>query len=159
MANRELSTHINPRPLINPAAAVSNNTAIVSSLLDTLGYDSVTLVIAVGAAGTSSATFTASLTEGNLANGSDQAAVAAYEVTNGVTVYSNPPPYAAIGAGLTLASFTGAATNSVFKLAYVGNSRYIQLTITPAGNSAAAFISAVAILGHPDVRPTPNPPA
>ena len=160
MPNRELSNHINPRTLIAPAAADSNNTPIVSSLLDLLGFDSVTLVILVGAAGTSSATFTASLTEGDAADGSDQATVTpASDVNSGVTVYTNPPPYAAVQTGLALASFTGSATNSVFKLAYVGNSRYIKLTITPSGNSAAAYIAAVAILGHPDQFPTSNPPS
>jgi hypothetical protein len=157
---RDQSNHINPRVAIAPAAAVSNNTAYVSTALNLQGYDSATLLIMTGTLGTAGATFAVTLTEGNLANLSDQTLVTAREIIPGVNVIDDTQPTVSPhpAAGLTLASFTGASPNGCFKLGYTGNSQYIQATITPAGNAAAAFVSAVWLLGTPNVFPTPNPP-
>jgi hypothetical protein len=45
--------------------------------------------------------------------------------------------------------------DKAFKIGYVGGERCVWLTITPAGNNAAALISALAILAKPKVAPTP----
>ena len=37
--------------------------------------------------------------------------------------------------------------NETRKIGYVGNKRYVRLTITPANNASAALIAAVALLG------------
>ena len=61
-----------------------------------------------------------------------------------------------------LASFIFSDDNKCFKLGYIGSKRYTRLTITPSGNSgtpSGALLSAVAILGHPQIAPTANPPA
>jgi hypothetical protein len=157
---RDQSNHVNPRVAIAPAASFSSNTPVVSAALNMQGYDSATLLILTGVLTTTAATYTVSLTEGNLANLSDQTLVTSREILTGVnaidsatpTVSPHPAP------GLTLASFTGANGTSCFKLGYTGNSQYIQATITPASNAAAAFIAAVWLLGTPNVFPTPNPP-
>ncbi len=57
-----------------------------------------------------------------------------------------------------LASFQFDDDDEVRKIGYAGNKRYVRLTVTPAGNAAGALISAVAVLGRPDVTPTANPP-
>ena len=44
------------------------------------------------------------------------------------------------------------------KIGYLGDKRYIRLTITPSANASAALFSAVAILGWPSVAATANPP-
>jgi len=58
-----------------------------------------------------------------------------------------------------LASFRFDDDNKIRKLGYIGSKRFTQLTISPINNAAAAVISAFAILGHPSIAPTANPPA
>src|SRR6476619_982681 len=64
------------RPLIAPAAAITDNTAVVSSIIDCQGYDSVTLAFVTGTDADADATVTALLEEGDVSNLSDAAAVA-----------------------------------------------------------------------------------
>ena len=122
----------------------SGNIALQSPLIDRKGgsggaFELLEFLIATGAIGTGAATFTTTLTEGDLANGSDQAAVSS-------TNLQGP---------LAGASFTGANPNSTFKLGYTGARRYCQLTITIAANASPAFVSALALLAAPAVLPTP----
>ena len=56
-----------------------------------------------------------------------------------------------------LAGFASANSNSCFKIGYAGVNRYVQLTITPTGNTSA-YIAATAVLGGPHSAPTANPP-
>ncbi len=60
---------------------------------------------------------------------------------------------------VALASFDFSADGKTFKLGYIGSRQYTRLTITPANNTGAAPISAMALLGHPGLQPTSNPPA
>ena len=55
-----------------------------------------------------------------------------------------------------LAGFQFDDDNETRKVAYKGVKRYVRLTVTPANNASAALLSAVAILGHPDLSPTPT---
>ena len=57
-----------------------------------------------------------------------------------------------------LASFAFGDDDETRKIGYIGNKRYTRLTITPSANASAALVAAVAILGHPQIVPTPNPP-
>lgn len=140
---RDLMNSIAPKRAISPATAVTDNTAIVSQIIDVLGYGSLTFVILTGALADTDATFTVLVEHGDAANLSDAAAV----------------PDADLLGTEALASFTFADDDKVFKIGYVGIKRYVRLTVTPAGNSGNAFVSAVAILGHPAIGPTTNPPA
>lgn len=139
---RDLMNNITPAVAIAPAV-VSNNTAQVGEIIDTLGYDSLTFVIGAGTLADADATFTVLVEEGDEANLSDAAAVADEDL---------------IGTE-ALASFDQDADDSAFKIGYQGNKRYARLTLTPAGNGAAAPLCALAILGHPRSAPTSNPPA
>jgi hypothetical protein len=140
---RDLMNSIAPKRAISPAVAVTDNTAIVSQIIDVLGYGSLTFLILTGALADADATFTVLVEHGNAANLSDAAAV---------------PDVDLLGTE-ALASFTFADDDKVFKIGYVGIKRYVRLTVTPAGNSGNAFVSAVALLGHPAMFPTANPPA
>ena len=51
------------------------------------------------------------------------------------------------------ASFIFSDDNAVRKLGYLGGKRYVRLTITPASNTGAWLVSAVAIQGHPTKAP------
>lgn len=139
---RDLVNSIHPIPAIPPAPPVADNTALISSVIDTLGFGSLTFIITTGALSDADATFTALLEHGDAANLSDAEAV----------------PDALLVGTEALASFTHADDNETRKIGYVGGKRYVRLTVTPAGNAAAAYLSAVAVLGHPHSVPTANPP-
>lgn len=139
---QDLFNSINPKRAISPVS-VGDNTAQVSQIIDRQGFDSVTFVIASGSLADADATFAVTIDEGNQSNLSDASAVAAADLL-GTTA---------------LASFTFSDDDKVFKLGYRGYKRYVRITITPTGNASAALLSAVAILGHPALTPTANPPA
>lgn len=140
---RDLHNNIHTVPLIPPVAARTDNTAIVSSIIDRLGYDSVELVLITGTNTDANATFTVLVEDGNNSGLSDNVAV---------------PDSELLGTE-ALASYTFADDAETRKIGYVGNKRYVRLTVTPAGNDAGnIFIAGVAVLGHPNLSPTPNPP-
>lgn len=124
------------RPLIAPVAAVTNDTAAVSSIIDVLGYDKVTLAIVTGTDADADATFTALLEEGDASNLSDAAAVADADM---VSQTAGTAPEAA-------ASYTFADDAETRAIGYIGNKRYIRLTVTPASNTGNFFVAGVAIL-------------
>lgn len=144
MAKFDLHNHIHPVPLIAPVAARTDNTAIVSSIIDTRGYGSVELVLVTGTNTDTNATFTVLVEDGDAANLSDAAAVADAEL---------------LGTEAQ-ASFDFADDVETRKIGYIGNKRYVRMTVTPAGNdSGNIFLAGVAVLGHPVLGPTANPPA
>lgn len=131
-----------PKRVISPVS-VADNTAQVGQIIDRQGFNSLEYIILTGSLADADATFTALLEEGDAANLSDAAAVADADLLGTEA----------------LASFVFSDDDKVFKLGYKGNKRYTRLTITPAANASAALIAAVAVLGHPDIAPTANPPA
>ncbi|GAB4071753.1 hypothetical protein KHC28_00380 [Ancylobacter sonchi] len=139
---RDLISNIDAKRAISPAAAVADNTAVVTQILNRLGAESVALLIITGALADADATFSVTIEHGDQANLSDAAAVPADQL-NGT---------------LAAASFTFAADDSVRKIGYVGGKQYIRATITPANNAGNAFIAAVWLLGAVNLRPTSNPP-
>src|SRR6188768_1597806 len=98
------------RPLIAPVAAITDNTAIVSSIIDTLGYDEVTLVVVTGTNADADATVTALLEEGDVSNLSDAAAVADADM---VSMTAGTAPEAA-------ASYTFADDAETRAIGYIG---------------------------------------
>ena len=140
---RDLANRLHVKRAISPAAAITDNTAAVSQIIDKAGYESLMFAIATGSLADADATFTVLVEHGDAANLSDAAAV----------------PDAQLTGTEALAGFTFAADDSVRKIGYVGSKRYVRLTITPASNTGNVFVSAVAILADGRYGPTPNPPA
>ena len=140
---KDLMNRIDVKPVLYPSAGPSDNTAQVGQIIDRQGFDGLTYLIQTGTLADADATFTVLLEEGNAANLSDAAAVAAADL---------------IGTA-ALAGFTFADDNKVRKLGYKGAKRYTRLTITPAANASAAPMSAVAVLSGAAIKPTANPPA
>jgi hypothetical protein len=138
---RDLMNMIDVKRVIAPVS-VADNTAQVGQIIDRQGFESLTYVIAVGSVADADATFAVLLEEGDAANLSDALAVADVDL---------------IGTE-ALAGFIFSDDNKCRKLGYSGNKRYTRLTITPSGNASAALFSAVAVLGHPALTPTANPP-
>jgi len=137
----DLMNNIHVLRAISPVS-VADNTAQVSQIIDRRGYGSLTFAIATGSIADADATFTVLVEHGDNSGLSDAAAV---------------PDSELIGTEV-LAGFQFDDDNETRKVAYKGVKRYVRLTVTPANNASAALLSAVAILGHPDLSPTPNPP-
>lgn len=140
---RDLHNNIDVRRALSPKAAVTDNTAYVSEILDRRGFESAELVLMIGANTDVNATFTTLLEES-----SDAATFTAVADADLLGTEA-------------LASFTAADDdNKVKKLGYTGSKRYLRATVTPAGNdSGNHFLAAVWVLGHPNNAPTANPPA
>ncbi len=139
---RDLMNNITPVNIIAPSAVTSDNTAVVSSIVDSLGYGSVTFVLLTGSLADADATFAVLVEHGDAANLSDATAV---------------PDELLVGTE-ALAGFIFSDDNKARKVGYIGGKRYQRVTITPTGNASAAYLGAVAILGHPVNAPTANPP-
>lgn len=116
---------------------VSDNTALVSPIIDTRNYlHGVTFGIVTGTLADADATFVVLVEEGNDSGLSDAAAVADADLSGTEA----------------LAGFTFAADGATRKISYIGTKRYVRCTITPAANSGSAPIAVVAV-GVPTRRP------
>lgn len=138
---QDMFNRINIKRVLSPVS-VADNTAQVGQVVDRVGFESITYVIAAGSLGDAGAEFTALLEESD-ASGSGYAAVADADLLGTEA----------------LASFIQSDDDKVYKLGYRGNKRYTRLTITPTNNATAALLAAVCVLGHPNLVPTVNPPA
>lgn len=133
---------LEPRRAISPAAAVTNNTPLVSQVIDRQGFETLTFIILLGALADADATFAVTVEH------SDAQGFSGAEVV----------PAAQLLGNVAAASFTFADDNKTRKIGYAGDKRYVRLTVTPTGNTGDAFIAATALLGRPHVAPTANPP-
>ena len=141
MASKDIHNKLHFVPLITPAAARTDNTAIVSAIIDTLGYESVELALVTGANTDTNATFAVLVEDGDNSGLSDNAAVADTFLLG-----------TEAGAG-----FTFADDGECRKIGYVGGKRYVRMTVTPSGNdSGNIFLAGVAVLGNPRSAPTPT---
>lgn len=140
---QDLHNNIHPVPLFAPKAAVTDNTAQVSSIIDLQGFESCELVLVTGTLTDADATFTVLVEDGDNASLTDNAAVADTFL---------------IGTE-ALASFTFAEDGETRKIGYKGGKRYVRMTVTPTTNTGDLFLGGVAILGNPRSMPTDNPPS
>ncbi len=141
---RDLHNNIYPKRALSPVAAGTDNTAMVTQILDTLGFGSAELVILIGANTDADATFAVLFEDGDDPSLTDHAAV--------------DDKYL-LGTEL-LAGFQFDDDNELRKIGYTGSKRYLRATITPTGNNSGnIFVAAAWILGHPLSAPTANPPA
>jgi len=142
MPNREIHNDLHFVPGIAPIAARTDNTAIVSSIVDTANYNSCEFVLITGTNTDADATFTTLVEDGDNSALSDYAAVADDYL---------------IGTE-ALASFTFADDVECRKIGYKGLKRYVRVTVTPANNGAGnIFLAGVWVLGNPSTAPTANP--
>jgi hypothetical protein len=140
---KDLFNAIHPVRAIAPAAATADDTPWVGEVIDRQGFEGLTFVVATGALADADATFAVLVEHGDAANLSDAAAV---------------PDTELLGSEAD-AGFDFSADNATRKIGYAGAKRYVRLTVTPANNTGNAFLAAVAVLSHPHVAPTSNPPA
>ena len=136
---RDLYNNIEVRRGSSPVAAQTDNTAIVSEIIDMRGFKSMVFAILVGANTDADVTFVVLIEDGDDSGLSDAAAVADSQLD----------PTEAI------ASFDFADDDTVRKIGYVGEKRYVRMTITPADNAAGdIFVASIAIMGDADQNPT-----
>jgi hypothetical protein len=143
---RDLHNNINVRPALNPVIATTDNTVYTTSILDTLGFEGIELVLQTGTLADADATFTVAMTQSN--DPAMAGAIAVSQAQDGGDTLGL----------LTQASFTFANDNQCFKIGYSGIYRYIQATVTPANNTGSAQITGVWVMGYPALVPTANPP-
>lgn len=122
-----LHSEIEYRRAISPVS-VSDNTAQVSQIIDLSGCRGCEFIIATGSIADADATFTVLLEHGDASNLSDAAAA----------------PDSDLRGTEALAGFQYDDDNETRKLGYIGTKRYVRLTITPANNTSAALLTAVA---------------
>ena len=139
---RDLLDGIHLARAVSPAAAVTDNTPYVAQIVDRRGFDSVVFAILTGSLADADATFAVTLHHG------DDPSLADADVV----------PADQISGTLAAAGFAFGDDDEVRKVGYRGTKRYVRLTVTPSGNAGNAFLAAVAILGHPAMQPTANPP-
>jgi hypothetical protein len=133
---RDFANNLKALPAISPQRA-TNNTALVSSIIDLANFGGLTFVIATGTLADADATFVVLVEDGDDSGLSDAAAVAdAYLIGTEA------------GAG-----FDYGDDDKVIKIGYIGPKRYVRLTVTPATNTGNADLSAVALLHGPRVLP------
>lgn len=133
---RDLHNTIAYERAISPVF-VANNTAQVSQIIDLLGATALEFVIALGVLSDSDATFAVLVEEGDDSGLSDNTAVADADLLGTES-----------GAG-----FVFSGDNTVEKIGYRGIKRYVRLTITPSGNTANAFMSAIAAVYRTPIAP------
>lgn len=134
---RDLATHLSVKRAISPAAAITDNTPLVSAIIDRSGYDKFMFAILTGALADADATFAVQVDHGNDPALADASAVPDSQLTG-----------TEAGAG-----FNFSADDQTRKIGYVGPKRYVRMTITPTGNAGNAFIAAVAILSSSRYEP------
>jgi hypothetical protein len=123
---------------ISPVS-VADNTAQVSSIVDTAGFYGLEFAIALGSIADADATFAVTIDEGDDSGLSDAASVAS---TN-------------LDGTLAAAGFQFDSDNTLRRIGIKElTKRYYRLTITPTANSSAALIACLAILFAPRKAPT-----
>ena len=116
----------------------TDNTAEVSEIVDTAGFDSLMLAIATGTLADADATFTVLFEDGDESDLSDNGGAADADL---------------IGTEV-LASFAFGDDDEVRTIGYKGTKRYCRATITPASNDSGNWdLSAMWVQGHARLLP------
>lgn len=130
-----------------PVAATTDNTAYVSTILDTANFGGNEFVGLAGSIADADATFTVLVEDGDNSALSDNAAVADANLL-GVEAGT-----VTAGAAVTGAAPGFADDNKTFKIGYKGTKRYLRVTITPAANSGNLFLAGIWVQGNPRTVP------
>lgn len=129
---KDLHNNILLKRAISPTRA-TDNTALVSQIIDTKGFDALEFGILIGTIADADTTFTVLIEDGDNSSLTDNVAVSDTFL---------------LGTEAE-AAFQYDDDNEVRKIGYTGTKRYVRMTITPANNTGNADIAAFAILGYP----------
>lgn len=131
---------------LSPAVNTNLNvTPLVSEIIDRDGYESLTFALITGALTDANAVYSVLV---------EDAEESAFNVTNAAVVDEY-----LVGTEV-LAAFTFASDNACRKIGYVGNKRYVRVTITPttAADAGDTPLAIIAILGNGHIGQQVNPP-
>lgn len=121
-----------PRAALN-TAAISSSTTTAGNIIDTQGYNALTFVLNVGAR--TDGSYRLSVEHGDDPALADTAAPDATDLVG------------------TTAATAVAAAQTQSKLGYVGNKRYVRVSVVSTGVSSGATVGVLALLGRPSVGP------
>lgn len=127
MNGRDFHSEILTKRGISPAAAVTDNTAFVSQILDTANAAVNEFIWAAGSIADADATFTLLVEEGDASNLSDATAVADADLLG--TEAGGAPLFG--------------SDDKTGKIGYIGKKRYVRVTITPAANTGNIFLAGI----------------
>jgi hypothetical protein len=144
---RDLHNNVKASRGISPAAATTDNTAYVSQIVDTNGFESCEFVGICGSIADADVTFTVLVEDGDNSTLTDNAAV------DDAYLLGREAGTIAAARRTARAPRPASPTTTRFKIGYVGPKRYVRVTITPAANTGNIFIAGVWLQGHPRVGP------
>lgn len=139
---KDMTSIVQLKRALSPVVA-TDNTALVSQIIDRRGYDTLMFGILLGSIADADATAAVLVEHGDASDLSDAAAV---DDAMLISQTAGTAPE-------TAAAFQFDDDNEVRKIGYVGDKRYVRLTIAPAANSGNLAFAAFALLGHPDNGP------
>lgn len=143
---RDLFNNIEVRRAESPiATANADNTVIVSEIIDMRGFKSMIWVIITGGMVDAAFTTVVLMEEGDDSGLSDAAAVPDASMLPAVVGGVNAE---------TIVAFDQADDDQTRKIGYIGEKRFVRLTITPSDNTGDLPFAMIAIMGDPDQRPT-----
>ncbi len=115
-------------------ATIATNATTNGAIIDTQGFNALEFFLQVGAR--TDGSYTIQLQHGDAADLSDAVAVDTAKVLG--------------NAALTPIT----AANSVRRVGYVGNKRYVRPQVVSTGATTGATVGVLAVLGRPNLRPT-----
>lgn len=130
---RDLHNNVKGARGISPAAIISANGTTTSQTIDVAEFGSVEFFFLSGAI--TDGTFTVTLYEGDASDMSDEAAVADADLLGTEPVFADTDD------------------NTVKKVGYKGNKRYVRAKVVQAGATTGGFISCLVVQGHPKTAP------
>lgn len=129
----DLHNNVDDRMALNPAA-IGSSTTTVGNIIDTLDYESLEFVVAMGTI--TDGAYALVLEEGDDAGLSDAAAVSSDETLGALT------------------GFVATDDNTTKRVGSIGKKRYQRLSLVSTGvTTGVNMASAVAILGNPKSAP------
>lgn len=140
---RDLANNLDFKRGLSPVAAGTDNTPLVSQILDTKGLAGAAFAILIGANTDADATF------GVLVEDGDDPALADHAAVDDAFLTGSEAK----------AGFQFDDDNEMRKIGYVGPKRYVRVTITPSGNNSGNIFVAGCWVTQPLDRPAANPPA
>ncbi len=131
---RDLHNNIKVEKALN-TTAISSDTTTTGSIIDMQGFGAVEFIIQSGTL--TDGSYTPLIEEGTLSNLGDATAVADSNL---------------LGTEAD-AAFALTDDNKVKKIGYIGNKRYVRLSIVSADTTTGGTVSAVAVKGNAGDRP------
>lgn len=135
MAQFDIHNEIYPTVALNTAAISSSTTTTGTNIIDTQGYGALEFVLNVAAR--TDGTYTIALEHGDNSALSDAAAPDATDILG------------------TLAATAISTANTVKRVGYVGNKRYVRANVVSTSVTTGATVGVLAIRGRPTVAPAP----